>query len=180
MSIDDITFENTEFEVIANYPKSNKKVRVKVLQTFGEWEGCTGRKYIGDWFTNNEMYSSKAACEVGEKFTLYDQGIDGSLNAKGEFKPVRSYRVEGDEHVDTMSWKGVFEFMGADYEWEGRCVWEISTLISSWQSYIDNAWPYEAGGPERDENGKPRGVSRMKEAAKESLEKCGATLLRQQ
>jgi len=168
MSVDHITFKNTEFEVIANYPKSLKKTKVKVLQTFGEWEGFTGRRYIGDWFTNIELHNSKSSCEVGEKFTLYSKGKDGSLLWKGEFKPVHSYRVEGDEHVDTMSWKGVFEFMGADYEWEGRCVWEISTLVSDWQSYIDTAW--EVDGQGCNENS-----SRVEKAARESLERNGAT-----
>ena len=177
MSVDHITFKNTEFEVIANYPKSLKKTKVKVLQTFGEWEGFTGRRYIGDWFTNIELHNSKSSCEVGEKFTLYTKGKDGSLLWKGEFKPVHSYRVEGDEHVDTMSWKGVFEFMGADYEWKGRCVWEISTIVSDWQSYIDTAHGFDGEG--RDENGKPCDASRVEKAARESLERNGATQMHQ-
>jgi len=31
------------------------------------------------------------------------------------------------------------EFRGADYEWEGSCVWELSTLLSDWDGMIDNA-----------------------------------------
>ena len=114
---------------------------------------------------------------MGEKFTLYSQGHDGSLRVNGEFEPVHSYRVEGGEHVDTMSWEGVFEFMGADYWWEGRCVWEISTLISDWQSYIDTAWGFDSEG--RDENGKPCDASRVEKAARESLERKGATKMHQ-
>lgn len=137
MNLENITFQNIEHEVIANYPKSNKKTKVKVLQTFGEWEGFTGKKYVGDWFTNNEMYNSKESCEVGERFTLYRQGKDGSLYVVGEFKPVYSYYVEGDEHVDTMGWKGEFHLGGTDYEWEGRCVWEISNIISMCDALLD-------------------------------------------
>ena len=60
--------------------------------------------------------------------------------------------MEGDESVDTMSWKGFFQFMGKMYSWEGKCVWEISQHISDMLELYHMVADYDDTKPSSVEN----------------------------
>jgi len=148
---DQIKFDNATFTSLAPYPpsqtpeqkehicKRKKYGKVKMLLTIGVWEGPSGKQYLGEWLTKDDHHSSTYSCQAKERFNLYRKRKDGTLSRIGKFKPVHSCREEGGEHIPVMSWQGWFEFRGADYEWEGSCVWELSTLLSDWDGMIDNA-----------------------------------------
>lgn len=166
---DQIEFKSTTFHVIAPYPSTQtpeeakviyspkKYGKVKMLLTIGEWESPSGKQYLGEWLTKDDHHSSTHSCLAQEKFNLYRKCKDGTLSLEGEFLPVHSYTEEGGEHIPVMSWKGCFYFRGADYEWEGSCVWELSTLLSDWGGMLDET--------------NDIGVAK---AAKMALEKAGA------
>ena len=135
-----IEFKNTTVYTIGKHQSKYGEHRLdsrtkyepcKATHTLGEWENRAG-KFIGEMYVNGENpFAHKSCLDVGGTFNLYHHGKgDELMYMVGEFKPVYSYYMEGDESVDTMSWKGFFQFMGKMYSWEGKCVWEMSQHIS--------------------------------------------------
>lgn len=139
---DQIEFNNTTFHIIAPYPSSRRRGKVRMLRTIGEWESPSGRQYIGEWLTKDNPYSSTYSCLAQEGFKLYAKLADGAFEQVGKFEPVHSHREEGGECVPVMSWRGEFTFRGSRFKWEGSCVWELSTLISDWEGELDDPLCY--------------------------------------
>ena len=130
-------FSNTTIQTMGQYPSENKAepfcaryAPCKATHTIGKWDNKAG-EFTGEMYVNGENpFSAKSGLDVGGKFMLYD-----SHGLVGKFTPVYSYRMEGDESVDTMSWDGHFEILGAVYSWNGRCVWELSQFISDMMEF---------------------------------------------
>ena len=141
----DMTFTNTTVKTVGKYPSNNAKdgsmrfhdkyAPCKALHTLGEWENKAG-KFIGEMYVNGEdPFAHENCLDVGGKFKLIHHGEGEKWTADlfrmiGEFKPVYSYYMEGDESVDTMSWEGTFTMFGVLYTWKGECVWTLSQFIS--------------------------------------------------
>jgi hypothetical protein len=141
----DMTFTNTTVKTVGKYPSNNasdgsmrfadKYAPCKALHTLGEWENKAG-KFKGEMFVNGEdPFAHENCLDVGGKFKLIHHGEGERWTADlfqmiGEFKPVYSYYMEGDESVDTMSWEGKFMMFGVLYSWKGECVWTLSQFIS--------------------------------------------------
>ena len=157
-----IEFKNTTVNTIGKHQSRHGDHRLdsrtkfepcKATHTLGEWENKAG-KFIGEMYVNGENPFAHESClDVDGTFNLYHKGNDDELmHMVGEFKPVYSYYMEGDESVDTMSWKGFFQFMGKMYSWEGKCVWEISQHISDMLELYHMVADYDDTKPSSVEN----------------------------
>ena len=157
-----IEFKNTTVNTIGKHQSKygehllapqTKFEPCKATHTLGEWENKAG-KFIGEMYVNGgNPFAHESCLDVGGKFSLYHHGNDDELlHMVGEFKPVYSYYMAGDESVDTLSWKGFFQFMGKMYSWEGRCVWEISQHISDCLDLYHMVADYEDTKPSSVEN----------------------------
>jgi hypothetical protein len=167
-----IVFTNTTVNTIGKHQSQYGEHRLdsrtkyepcKARHTLGEWENKSG-KFIGEMYVNGENPFAHESClDVGGKFNLYHKGNgDELLHMVCEFKPVYSYYMEGDESVDTMSWKGFFQFMGKMYSWQGECVWEISQHISDMLELYHMVAGYD--------DAKPESVERVLNVIYETLE----------